>query len=691
MSVDSTSRKTSFSSTAVADYSFTWRALTSAPSDIKVRVETSGTVSSLTYTTDYSVAINSNGVGGKITLVTTYGTGTHTITVYRETTNKQESDYADYNQFPSDTLEGDLDRRTMLAQEMAEDISRSAKVDVTSTISSLAIPTPATGRCWVWTGNTLRNSTYDIDTQQAAAVAAATAATTAQTAAEAANTAATAATTAAQSESTTSGSHAVASLTYATNSLSHVTTALTYSNSASSHATTALTNSNTSTTQATLASSHAVTALTHSNSATTQATAASSHATTSITNSTLAGNYATTASTGATQASSHATTALTHSNTASSYSTNALTSSNLASSYSTNALTYSTTAQAAALKTTDIIWIGPNGDYATIQAALNANPTAGTTFLVAEGTYTEQVTFTADNQVLKAWGSKENTTITQAAATVVNFSTKSGCVLQGFTVSVTAADGVTDYCIISANDDTTIDNFVIDCDVKWTASGAIADHRCVYITDGGMTFRNTRLEIDSNYASTSSNNGAIVAVIAAAHTYTFIHCVFVGNWANTGTQLAEGIRNAAGASTIEVLDCEFDIDSACATSGWADALSLNVASVTFNVRNTKMVVDVSGSGNAYGYYMATGGVINSYNNVYDITNNDADSKWALVGASTTLNSYGDHIIDGTLSNAGTFSTTFIAGVLTAQSISTTTQSMRVDIGGVGYYIPLLPV
>ena len=38
MSVDTSLRKVAFSSTQVADYAFTFRALTSAPTDIKVKV-----------------------------------------------------------------------------------------------------------------------------------------------------------------------------------------------------------------------------------------------------------------------------------------------------------------------------------------------------------------------------------------------------------------------------------------------------------------------------------------------------------------------------------------------------------------------------------------------------------------------------------------------------------------------------
>jgi hypothetical protein len=191
MSVDTSSRKTTATCSAVAAYPFTFRALTSAPTDIKCKltVIATGVESDLTYTTAYTAAINSNGIGGTVTLVTTYGT-THKLTIYRETTDLQSSDYNDYNQFPADTLETDLDRRTMKSQELKEDMDRALKLSIVSTLSSLTLPDPSAGKALVWSGATIVNSTYAADSISTVAIAAATSATTSMNAAATSATAA---------------------------------------------------------------------------------------------------------------------------------------------------------------------------------------------------------------------------------------------------------------------------------------------------------------------------------------------------------------------------------------------------------------------------------------------------------------------------------------------------------------------
>ena len=75
MSVSTTTRKITYTCSAVANYDFTFRALTSTPTDIKckLKVLATGVETDLAYTTAYTVAVNSNGVGGVVTLVTTYG------------------------------------------------------------------------------------------------------------------------------------------------------------------------------------------------------------------------------------------------------------------------------------------------------------------------------------------------------------------------------------------------------------------------------------------------------------------------------------------------------------------------------------------------------------------------------------------------------------------------------------------
>lgn len=151
MTVETTTRKQQFTiATATADYDFTFRALTAAPTDIKATVTTSGTDTALVYTTDYTVAVNSDGVGGTVTLVAPEDYDSATLTVYRETTDKQESDYDDYNQFPADTLETDLDKRTMLSQEKDEDLDRSIKFAITSTTSDIDFPEPVANEFIAW-------------------------------------------------------------------------------------------------------------------------------------------------------------------------------------------------------------------------------------------------------------------------------------------------------------------------------------------------------------------------------------------------------------------------------------------------------------------------------------------------------------------------------------------------------------
>lgn len=151
MTVATTARSQQFVLDGVEDeFTFTFRALTSAPTDIKCIATTSGTDTLLAYTTDYTVAVNADGVGGTLTLVDPAAVGSGTLTVYRETTNLQESDYDDYNQFPANTLENDLDIRTLISQETAEANSRALTLPITVSGVSVELPTPEASKILAW-------------------------------------------------------------------------------------------------------------------------------------------------------------------------------------------------------------------------------------------------------------------------------------------------------------------------------------------------------------------------------------------------------------------------------------------------------------------------------------------------------------------------------------------------------------
>ncbi len=214
MSVSNTASTASFSlNQTTSTFTFTFRALTSTPTDIKAIITTNSTNQTLAYTTDYTVAVDADGVGGVLTLVSPATHSKGTLTVYRDTTNLQESDYDDYNQFPADTLETDLDKRTLVSQEQAEKFTRTLLLPITVTGVSTTLPIPVAQKVIGWSVGALSLCNYDnaADSVTAAASSA---------------TSALASQTAAASSATTASGFATAASTSATTAASHATTAL---------------------------------------------------------------------------------------------------------------------------------------------------------------------------------------------------------------------------------------------------------------------------------------------------------------------------------------------------------------------------------------------------------------------------------------------------------------------------------
>jgi len=331
MTVDTTTRKVTFTMDgATVDFDFTFRTVTSTPTDIKckTRVIATGVETDLTYTTDYTVSVDSDGVGGTVTVVDDKSSA-YELIIYRELTRKQESNYDDYNQFPADTLETDLDRAVMIIQDIGEDVDRSLKLPISSTISTIEIPDGEANKVLGWdsTGAAIENKSSHTTSialaKSYATTAAAEAADSATSATESSSHATTSATEAtdAANSATTSSTQAIAAATSATTASSHATTAATSATTAASHATTAATYATTSTSSATVATSEATTAAAQAVSAATYATTATSSATVATSESTAAAVSAISALTYSTTASSHATTAATSATTATSSAT----------------------------------------------------------------------------------------------------------------------------------------------------------------------------------------------------------------------------------------------------------------------------------------------------------------------------------------------------------------------------------
>lgn len=158
MTVESTIRKQTFAG-GQANLTFAFRTLVSHPEFIKVNktLLSTGVDTPLVYNTDYTVSLLADGSGGTVVVSPTMSTA-YSMTVYRSTDDLQESDYDDFNQFPADTLEGDLDRRTLISQERSDDVSRTAKLPISYTGSAITLPNPLDGYSLIWSGGTLINS-----------------------------------------------------------------------------------------------------------------------------------------------------------------------------------------------------------------------------------------------------------------------------------------------------------------------------------------------------------------------------------------------------------------------------------------------------------------------------------------------------------------------------------------------------
>ena len=233
-------------------------------------------------TFDYTMTINASTKYATVTLNNNLTNG-FKIVMLRSTAITQGVDYVEGDPFLAETHEGALDRLTLIATQLQEQIDRSVKVVETSTTTGITVQELSANAVLVVnagaTGFEMGPTPSSIT---ASATAAAASASAAASSASAASTSASNASTSASNASTSAGS-ASTSATSATASASSATSSATSATSSASAASTSATNAaasaSTATTQATNAASSASSASASATTATNQATAAASSAT----------------------------------------------------------------------------------------------------------------------------------------------------------------------------------------------------------------------------------------------------------------------------------------------------------------------------------------------------------------------------------------------------------------------------
>ncbi len=258
MSISNTTRKAGpyTGNGSATQFPFSFKVF-SASDVLVVRTDLVGVESSLVLGTDYTVALNADqdaNPGGTITATTAPATG-YLITATSQVQNLQPVTLTNQGAFYPKVINDAFDRLTILAQQNAEQIGRSVKVPISSSVTPDSLIAQLTA-------------------DAATAAAAAGSASASETAAAASQGAAAGSATAAAASATAADASATAAAASESAAAASATTAANMATSASNHAATATTQAGNAATSATGAANSATAAGTSATNAANSATAA---------------------------------------------------------------------------------------------------------------------------------------------------------------------------------------------------------------------------------------------------------------------------------------------------------------------------------------------------------------------------------------------------------------------------------
>lgn len=130
-----------------------------AQGDLDVYLVSSAGVATLrTITTHYTVSGEGELTGGNVTMITAPAVGEQLL-IIRNVAITQESEYNDNREIPADTIEENLDKLTMITQQLDEVVGRSLTLPVQTSGVSAELPTPEADAIIGWdaAGTALEN------------------------------------------------------------------------------------------------------------------------------------------------------------------------------------------------------------------------------------------------------------------------------------------------------------------------------------------------------------------------------------------------------------------------------------------------------------------------------------------------------------------------------------------------------
>lgn len=147
-----TSRSDYAGNGSTSDFATGFRFLQNADLKVILTVVSTGIETVQTLNSDYTVVGAGLDSGGTVSMAIPPATG-ETLTIKRNVSLTQDTDYVDNDDFPAESHEQALDKLTMITQQIQEESDRSLKLTESQQSSGLTIPPPDNGKFLQWDEN----------------------------------------------------------------------------------------------------------------------------------------------------------------------------------------------------------------------------------------------------------------------------------------------------------------------------------------------------------------------------------------------------------------------------------------------------------------------------------------------------------------------------------------------------------
>jgi len=153
MTVSTTINKVSYACDgATTTYPYTYPIYEDTDLEVILKEIATGTETTLSLTTHYTVTGAGDAAGGNVETVATYS-GDYELHIRRILPLTQAIDYIFGGDFPSETHEEGLDRLTMICQQLEEFLDRCLKLGAASSYSDIVVPDPDGQKYLRWDGS----------------------------------------------------------------------------------------------------------------------------------------------------------------------------------------------------------------------------------------------------------------------------------------------------------------------------------------------------------------------------------------------------------------------------------------------------------------------------------------------------------------------------------------------------------